>query len=540
MKKLLFLLLLPALISCGNDQKSKENLENNPETDSLETEKEMEFKVLDSKNISQDSLWAPFKSDLAQFSEEKYNELKPLIFDKNIPEIQSAIKNGKLTYKELSLFYLYRIQQFDRENELSLNSVISLNPNLLEEAERKDEELKNAAENHPIYGIPILLKDNINTENMATTAGALALENNHTEDAFIVQKLKENGALILGKANLSEWAYFFCNDCPSGYSAVGGQTLNPYGRKIFDTGGSSSGSAVAVAANLAPVAVGSETSGSILSPSSQNSVVGLKPTIGNLSRGGIVPISSYLDTPGPITKSVIDNAIMYSAMIGEDKEDAASVEVKNADFNLENQNLEGKRFGAFKELMEDSLYYRAVQDLKDLGAEIVEFEAEEVQMDNFLRLLSLDMKKDLPEYFEKYGGETGFSSVDDIVKFNNEDSTARMPYGQSLFTGIIEDSADNATLDSIKTELSAKGKKYFDAPMKEHNLDGILSINNYHAGFAAVAHYPAITVPMGYNEEGAPKGLTFFAKTSEEDKLYQWALAFENATNRRRSPENYE
>jgi amidase len=540
MKKLLLLLLLPALISCGNDQKSKEDLENNPETDSLETEKEMEFKVLDSKNISQDSLWAPFKSDLAQFSEEKYNELKPLIFDKNIPEIQSAIKNGELTYKELSLFYLYRIQQFDRENELSLNSVISLNPNLLEEAERKDKELKNAAENHPIFGIPVLLKDNINTENMATTAGALALENNQTEDAFIVQQLKDNGALILGKANLSEWAYFFCNDCPSGYSAVGGQTLNPYGRKIFDTGGSSSGSAVAVAANLAPAAVGSETSGSILSPSSQNSVVGLKPTIGNLSRGGIVPISSYLDTPGPITKSVIDNAILYSAMIGEDKEDAASVEVKNADFNLENQNLEGKRFGAFKELMEDSLYNRAVQDLKDLGAEIVEFEAEEVQMDNFLRLLSLDMKKDLPEYFEKYGGKTGFSSVEDIVKFNNQDSTARMPYGQSLFTGIIEDSADNATLDSIKSDLSAKGKKYFDAPMKEHNLDGILSINNYHAGFAAVAHYPAITVPMGYDQEGAPKGLTFFAKTSQEDKLYQWALAFEQATNRRRSPENYE
>jgi amidase len=540
MKKLLLLLLLPALISCGNDQKSKEDLENNPETDSLETGKEMEFKVLDSRNISQDSLWVPFKSDLAQFSEEKYNELKPLIFDKNIPEIQSAIKNGELTYKELSLFYLYRIQQFDRENELSLNSVISLNPNLLEEAERKDKELKNAAENHPIFGIPVLLKDNINTENMATTAGALALENNQTEDAFIVQQLKDNGALILGKANLSEWAYFFCNDCPSGYSAVGGQTLNPYGRKIFDTGGSSSGSAVAVAANLAPAAVGSETSGSILSPSSQNSVVGLKPTIGNLSRGGIVPISSYLDTPGPITKSVIDNAILYSAMIGEDKEDAASVEVKNADFNLENQNLEGKRFGAFKELMEDSLYNRAVQDLKDLGAEIVEFEAEEVQMDNFLRLLSLDMKKDLPEYFEKYGGKTGFSSVEDIVKFNNQDSTARMPYGQSLFTGIIEDSADNATLDSIKSDLSAKGKKYFDAPMKEHNLDGILSINNYHAGFAAVAHYPAITVPMGYDQEGAPKGLTFFAKTSQEDKLYQWALAFEQATNRRRSPENYE
>ena len=537
MKKLLIILLLPALISCGNDQKSEE-VENQSKTDSLEGENEDKFKVLDSRNISQDSLWAPFNSDLAQFSGEKYNELKPLIFDRNIPEIQSAIKNGKLTYEELSLFYLYRIKQFDRENELSLNSVISLNPNLLAEARKKDKE--GAAESHPIYGIPVLLKDNINTENMATTAGALALENNETEDAFIVQKLKDNGALILGKANLSEWAYFFCEDCPSGYSAIGGQTLNPYGRKIFDTGGSSSGSAVAVAANLAPVAVGSETSGSILSPSSQNSVVGLKPTIGNLSRGGIVPISSYLDTPGPITKSVIDNAILYSAMTGEDTEDAASVKVKNFDSNLENVSMKGKRFGAFKGLMQDSLYSNAVNDLKNLGAEIVEFKAEEVQLENFLRLLSLDMKKDLPEYFEKFGGETGFTSVGDIVKFNTEDSTERMPYGQSLFIGIVEDSADNATLDSIKSELSVKGKMYFNAPMKEHDLDGILSINNYHAGFAAVAHYPAITVPMGYDEEGAPKGLTFFAKTSEENKLYQWALAFEQATNRRRSPENYE
>ncbi|SKB68150.1 amidase [Salegentibacter holothuriorum] len=539
MKKLLILFLLPALISCGNDQKSKADLENAAQIDSLKAEKEKEFKVLDSKNISQDSLWAPFNSDLAEFSEEKYNELEPLILDRNIPEIQSAIKNGQLSYKGLSLFYLYRIQQFDRENELSLNSVISLNPNLLEEAKKKDEELKSSEENHPIYGIPVLLKDNINTKNMATTAGALALKNNQTEDAFIVQQLKQNGALILGKANLSEWAYFFCNDCPSGYSAVGGQTLNPYGRKIFDTGGSSSGSAVAVAANLAPVAVGSETSGSILSPSSQNSVVGLKPTIGNLSRGGIVPISSYLDTPGPITKSVIDNVILYSAMIGLDTEDAASVEVRNADFNLENKSLNGKRFGAFKALTEDSLYNRAVEDLKNLGAEIIIFEAEEIQLNNFIRLLSLDMKKDLPEYFEKYGGETGFTSVEDIVKFNNEDSTARMPYGQSLFMGIIEDSGDNATLDSIKSDLSAKGKKYFDAPMKAYNLDGILSINNYHAGFAAVAHYPAITIPMGYDEEGAPKGLTFFAKTSQENKLYQWALAFEQATRRRKSPENY-
>ncbi len=540
MKRLLLLFLLPALISCGNDQNSKDKAENQSKTDSLKTEKEEEFKVLDSKNISQDSLWAPFESDFAQFSEERYEAVKPLIFDKNIPEIQDAIKRGDLTYEELSLFYLYRIKKFDRENELSLNSVISLNPNLLEEARQKDEELKDSEENHLITGIPVLLKDNINTQNMATTAGAVALQDNQTEDAFIVQKLKENGALILGKANLSEWAYFFCGECPSGYSAIGGQTLNPYGRKVFDTGGSSSGSAVAVAANLAPVAIGSETSGSILSPSSQNSVVGLKPTIGNLSRGGIVPISSYLDTPGPITKYVVDNAILYSAMTGMDSKDALSVEVENTEFNFENTSLDGIRLGAFKQLMEeDSLYNRAVNDLKRAGAEIVEFEAEDIQLENFLRLLSLDMKNDLPEYFENYGGETGFTSVEDIVKFNIEDSIPRMPYGQALFEGILQES-DTTDLDALKEDLNEKGKEYFDVPMQEHNLDGILSINNYHAGFAAVAHYPAITVPMGYNEEGAPKGLTFFTKSSEEDKLYQWAFAYEQASNRRQSPKNYE
>ncbi|MBZ9729413.1 amidase [Salegentibacter sp. JZCK2] len=536
MKRLLLLLLLPAFFSCGNDKNS--NDENTETPDSLKTEEK--FKVLDSENISRDSLWAPFESDLAEFSEEKYEAVKPLIYDKNIPEIQDAIKNGDLTYEELSLFYLYRIKEFDRENELSLNSVISLNPNLLEEARQKDEELKNSEDNHLITGIPVLLKDNINTKGIPTTAGAIALQDNQTDDAFIVQKLKENGALILGKANLSEWAYFFCGDCPSGYSAIGGQTLNPYGRKIFDTGGSSSGSAVAVTANLAPVAIGSETSGSILSPSSQNSVVGLKPTIGNLSRGGIVPISSHLDTPGPITKSVVDNAILYSAMTGLDPEDALSVEVEKTDFNFENTGLEGKRFGAFKQLMEeDSLYNRAVNDLKSAGAEIVEFEAEEIQLDNFRSLLSLDMKKDLPEYFEQYGGETGFTSVEDVVKFNIEDSTRRMPYGQALFEGILKES-DSTDLESLKSELMEKGRKYFNRPIKEHNLDGILSINNYHAGFAAAAHYPAITVPMGYSEEGAPKGLTFIAKSSEEEKLYQWAFAYEKASNRRQSPKNYE
>ncbi|MDT0676026.1 amidase family protein [Autumnicola musiva] len=538
MKKLLLSVFLVAIFSCAD---KKENLsEGYVVQDTISKQEEREYKVLDSKFVSRDSVMAPFAEALLEFSEERYSEIKPLIFDKNIPEIQNAIAAGKLSYEDISLFYLKRIQKFDRNNELSLNSVISLNPNLLKEAGEKD--IQENTQNHPIFGIPLLLKDNINTENMPTTAGAVALQQNNTDDAFIVEKLKENGALILGKANLSEWAYFFCGDCPSGYSAVGGQTLNPYGRKILDTGGSSSGSAVAVAANLAPVAVGSETSGSILSPSSQNSLVGLKPTIGVLSRGGIIPISSTLDTPGPITKSVVDNAILLSAMAGNDAKDPVSKNIEvisNYAAPLQSASLNGKRFGAIKALMEDSLYVRAITDLRNAGAQVVEFEAEDLDLPNFTRLLNLDMKKDLPEYFRNYGGEVEVTDVTSVYGYNEKDSILRAPYGQALFEGIMKDSATPEEFTAIKDTLKRNGKQFFDVPMQEHNLDGIISINNYHAGFAAVAHYPAITVPMGYAENNAPEGLTFFAKPFEEQELLKWAKAYEETSQRRVTPENY-
>ena len=541
-KSVLLLLAAMAVLACKNDQKnlSKKNEIQNDSTDTVE---EMEFKVVDSKFINNDSLWKPFEKELDEFSGEVYEEVKNLVFEKPIPQIQEAVKSDKITYEEIALFYLTRIREYDRDNEYSLNSVIALNPDLLKEARAKDEQLKNNPDHHPIYGIPVLLKDNIDAKGMPTTAGAVALQENNTNDAFIVQRLKENGALILGKANLSEWAYFFCGECPSGYSAIGGQTLNPYGRKILDTGGSSSGSGVAVAANLAPVAVGSETSGSILSPSSQNSVVGLKPTIGLLSRGGIVPISSTLDTPGPMTKFVIDNAILLSAMSGTDQKDPASLAAKtpagNYYSNLNKDDLEGKRFGAIKSLMKDTLYMRAVNDLKNAGAEIVEFEAEEIDLPNFTRLLNLDMKNDLPAYFKNYGGEVEFENVQDVVEYNEKDSLARAPYGQTLFLGILKDSATSEEFEAIKDTLKRNGTRFFEIPMKEHNLDAVLSINNYHAGYAAVAKYPAITVPMGYATDNAPKGLTFIGKPFTEQQLFNWAYTFEQTTNRRKTPENY-
>ncbi len=542
-KSVLLLLAVCAMLSCKNDQ--EKNIETSQTTsDSTDTVKEMEFKVVDSKFINNDSLWTPFNEALSAFSESRYNEVKELVFERPIPEIQKAVKNGKLSYEAIALFYLTRIKKFDRNNELSLNSVISLNPHLLKQARQKDEELKNNPDHHPIYGIPVLLKDNIDAEGMPTTAGAAALQENKAGDAFIVQRLKENGALILGKANLSEWAYFFCGECPSGYSAVGGQTLNPYGRKILDTGGSSSGSGVAVAANFAPVAVGSETSGSILSPSSQNSVVGLKPTIGLLSRGGIVPISSTLDTPGPMTKFVVDNAILLSAMSGMDKKDPASATAakpaKNYYENLKQIDLSGKRFGAIKALMKDTLYMRAVNDLKNAGAEIVEFEAEDIDLPNFTRLLNLDMKKDLPAYFQNYGGDVDFENVGDVVEYNEQDSLKRAPYGQALFLGILKDSATAEEFAAIKDTLKRNGTRFFEKPMKEHKLDAILSINNYHAGYAAVAKYPAITVPMGYKSENhAPEGLTFIGRPFTEQQLLNWAYTFEQTTNRRQTPGNY-
>ena len=509
---------------------------------SIDTIKDFrEFKVLDSKYIDNVALWAPFNADLNDFSEATYTYLKPLILEQNIPTLQQNIAEGKLTYEKLVLFYLYRIRKFDRENKLSLNAVIALNPTVVAEAREKDKQPKPFLGFFRAFGMPILLKDNINASGMPTTAGAAALQENITEDAFIVKQLKNNGALILGKANLSEWAYFFCGDCPSGYSAMGGQTLNPYGRRIFDTGGSSSGSGVAVAANFCVAAVGSETSGSILSPSSQNSVVGLKPTVGLLSRTGIIPISSTLDTPGPMTKNVIDNAIMLEAMIGFDKDDSASVKFESeSESNTNNTSLKGNRFGAFKGLMEDSLYVEALSILKNEGAEIIEIEQLQIDLPGFIRLLNLDMKKDLPAYFQKNANEViSFKSVEDVVEFNKKDSLKRAPYGQELFKGIVADKGSLEDLERIKDTLSANGKIFFDVPMKMHNLDGILSINNFHAGYAAVAKFPAITVPMGYQTDGKPRGLTFIAKPFQEKSLLKWAYFYEKASNKRTAPKNY-
>ncbi len=503
----------------------------------------MKFKLIQSKYLDMNLVFKPFEEELAYFSEKDYYNLEPYILEKDIPSIQQSVKSGILTYEKIVLFYLYRIRKFESNNELALHSIISLNPEVINQAREKD--LKRP-ENiiNTLYGLPILLKDNINTAGMPTTAGAFALkDNNSTDDAFIVKKLKENGALILGKANLSEWAYYFCSGCPVGYSAIGGQTLNPYGRKVFETGGSSSGSGVSIAANYAIAAVGTETSGSILSPSSQNSVVGLKPTIGLLSRTGIVPISSTLDTPGPMTKSVIDNAIFLSAMTGEDIKDTTTkgniLELNYVEA-LKSATLKGKRLGVIKQLLSDSIYKITIDKLKGAGAEIIEFEPPQIGLNGFLTLLNIDMKNDLPNYLKNYADKNiQITSVDDVVKLNLLDSIKRAPYGQQLFEGILQDTTSKEKFSLVKQNLHESGVEFLNTPIEDYELDAILSINNYHAGFAAVAKYPCLTVPMGYKNSGEPISLTFIAKPFHEEKLLELGYAFEQFTKVRKFPKSY-
>ncbi|MFD0864170.1 amidase family protein [Sungkyunkwania multivorans] len=556
--KIICLLSLLFFIACKEESKNASKLkEHIPYVDRFENyddaaeiaeqqdhEKDrMRFKLLNSKVLDRASVWEPLMSDLASFSEEGHNRLKPLVLEQDIPTIQEHIKEGKLSYEQLTLFYLYRINKYESDPATSLYAIIAMNPEAVAQARAMDK--KGIDPSKPLFGMPILLKDNIGTSEMPTTAGALALKDNQTKDAFIVERLKDAGAIILGKVNLSEWAYYFCSGCPLGYSAIGGQSLNPYGRKIFETGGSSAASGTSIAANYAVAAIGTETAGSILSPSSQNSVVGLKPTIGLLSRSGIVPISSTLDTPGPMTKSVVDNAIVLEALLGFDKNDTKSIKLDSYGPYVPDRsgaNLKGKRFGAFKNLIEsDSIYRMTMQKLKDEGAEIIQFEPPQASLDGFLTLLNIDMKHDLPAYLETYASDNiVVKTVADVVNFNKQDTLVRAPYGQALFEGIVADSTTVEELQEIKKKLMANGKTIFDEVMKENDLDAVLSINNYHAAFAAVAEYPCLTVPMGYKETGEPISLTFIGKPLTEKELYELGYAFEQATKIRQIPREYQ
>ncbi|WP_258100832.1 amidase family protein [Marinoscillum pacificum] len=502
----------------------------------------MQYKLIQSRVSDKNDLWSQIGPQITYFGSEDYEALKPLILDQDIPTLQSHVKSGKLTYEKLTQWYLYRIVKFENDSASYLNNLLAINPNAVAEAKKCD--ANKSDDDHPLYGMPVLLKDNINFAGLPTTAGTYLLRGNDAADAFIVDRIQDKGGIILGKTSLSEWANFLCLGCPNGYNAVGGQTLNPYGRKIFDTGGSSSGSGSAIAANYAVAAIGTETSGSILSPSSQSSLAGLKPTTGRLSRSGIVPLSSTLDTPGPMTKSVIDNAIFMSALTGEDTTDPATVDNPDTPTyweDVQSGTLEGKRFGVNKQYLEDSIYALTVKKIEDHGGIMVEFDPAEMDWTGFGELLNADMRVDLPAYLNQYAPDSITArTIEEIVAYNYEDSTLRIPYGQGRFERILETNLSEAGVDSLRTNLRAAGQGFFEAAFEPNDLDFVLSINNWNAGHAAAANYPCLTIPMGYKESGEPIGLTFISRPFEEDQLLKVAYAFEQATQARKMPEAYQ
>jgi amidase len=504
----------------------------------------MHYILLKSRVQDISEQWQPFSAELDAFGESRYQQLKPLILEASVADLQAAVTAGDLDYTTITTFYLYRIREIESDSSRFLNGIIALNPNAIDRARELDAARRQALEmgRDPIYGIPVLLKDNVNAAGMATTAGAVALRQNHTGDAFITDQLRSKGAIILGKANLSEWAYYFCGGCPSGYSAVGGQTLNPYGRLEFNTGGSSAGSGATIAANYAAVAVGSETSGSILSPASANSLVGLKPTTGSLSRSGVIPISGSLDTTGPMTRNVADAVILFNAMAGYDQADSAMPLLSDG-YSLEYREpaLTGKRLGALSPFLDNPFFSEALAVMGEDGAVIVDVEMPDYDREGFSELLGGEMVRDLALYLENHGAtQLSIDSVEALQQFNLQDMDIRAPYGQSevdMMVG-LEMSADE--LEVLRERLQRGARSVMESMFSDNDVIALLSVNNSSAGFAALANYPALTIPMGYEENGRPVGLTIIAPSFNEQVLVDIGARFEALTRARRIPPDYQ
>ena len=536
-----YFLFLILILSCNESQIIY--WENYDETDELIENSDheitrMRYKRIQSISNDKNEIFKPFHSFIKSYDKKFYNSIKGHILNKDISYIQSKIDEDLFGYEDLVKFFIYRIYKYEMNKDLYLNSIISLNPNIILQARELD---RNKSDN-PLYGIPILVKDNINVVDMVTSAGASVFKNNLVNnDATVIKNLKKNNVLILGKLNMSEWAYYFCRPCPVGYSSLGGQTLNPYGRKIFESGGSSSGSGVSIAASFAVASLGSETSGSILSPSSKNSLVGLKPTIGNISRSGIVPISSFYDTSGPMTSNVLDNAIIYNSMIGFDQSDELSKE--SSIINLEEmQNFESSDvvIGFSSRYVSDSLFMSTVNDLKSIGVNNISYTQSNSSLPYFRGILTSDMKRDLPRYIGQYANENiVVKNVSDIVKFNNQDTITHAPYNQYIFNEIVNDKVSDNELEEMKKSTKMNATKVLNELMTSYNFDVFVSVDNSMAGIAAAAHFPALSVPMGYRENGEPSNITFITRSNNEQLLYNVAYLFEKNFKRREAPENY-
>jgi amidase len=501
---------------------------------------DLHFRQLNSHLRDKNALWSGFAAELDAFGAGEYRRLQALVLEAGVRSLQEAVAAGQLSYEALTLFYLYRIREIESDRTRYLNAVIAINPQALEQAQAADlARLSGTVTVDPdsLFGLPVLLKDNIGAAGMPTTAGAAVLAGNLSDDAFVTQRLRASGAVILGKTNLSEWAYFFCDDCPSGWSAMGGQTLNPYGRLAFGTGGSSSGSAAAVAANLAAVTVGSETSGSILSPASRHSAVGFKPTTGRLSRSGVIPISATLDTTGPITRSVRDAISLFNALQGYDAADPKMDQLHDGPLAFTAQPLPGQRLGYFEAWLDEPRYAAAIAALEAAGASMIALEPLALELAGFDRFLGMEMRRDLAAWLQtSAAAQTRVDSVQDIVVFNNSNAALYAPYGQALFDMMLTLPASAGNEAESGTLLQDGASAALSALYATHRLDALVSLNNRSAALAALANHPALTLPLGLDPRGQPLGLTLITPSWQEQTLVSLGLAVEALVGRREIP----
>jgi len=485
----------------------------------------------------------------------------------SILELQEAFEKGEFNSKSLVKDFLMQINTLDK-NGPKLNSIIEINPDVIEIAEKLDKEREENKLRSNMHGIPVLLKDNILTgDKMQTTAGSLALEGYKSDhDAFIVQKLRKSGAIILGKTNLSEWANFRSIHSSSGWSSRGRQTKNPY---VLDRtpSGSSAGSAVAVAANLCTVAIGTETDGSILSPSHMNSIVGIKPTLGLVSRSGIIPIAHSQDTAGPMARSVMDAAILLNCIIGYDPKDIITENCKNharIDYTqfLTLEKLDKIRIGVVRDLtgyhkLLDIKFEESINIFKNLSVQIIDpvnLEIKKEVEDAEFEVLLYEFKEDLNKFLQNSSPHTPISDLEQLIDFNTKNIDRVMPYfGQEILEmaqkkGDLESEDYKKALNLCKTSTGVNG---IDRLMKEHNLDALIApttnpgcpidllLGDHYTGSstssAAIAGYPSITIPMGYINE-MPVGISIFGAAFSEPILLKIAYNFEHVSNIRISP----
>ncbi len=484
--------------------------------------------------------------------------------EQTISELQQKMSTGELTSLQITEAYLERIRKYDDK----VNAVIEVNPDAESIAAERDAERANGRIRGALHGIPILIKDNIDThDKMQTTAGSLALEGNIApRDAFLVRQLRKAGAVILGKTNLSEWANFRGKRSVSGWSSRGGLTRNPYALDRSACG-SSSGSGAAVAADFCAAAVGTETDGSVICPSQTNGIVGIKPTLGLVSRSGVIPIAHSQDTAGPMARTVADAAILLGALTGVDKADSATAAsakrtLKNYAKFLDTDGLKGARIGIARNMCGTdariiSLFDQSIISMKSLGAVIID-PANLPNFDKFskteLEVLHYEFKADLNKYLAGANGRV--KSMADVIKFNEENKARVMPYfGQEhMLTAQEKDGLrDNKYREALAKNHLLTRKNGIDAVMKKYKLDALIVPSGGPAWMidlangdainwdmestspAAVAGYPHITVPMGYIF-GLPVGLSFFAKAWAEPTLIKLAYAFEQATKARVPP----